>query len=628
MNIKQRILAAKNQVAIISGILILIALVSKFFLNESLIYEVSMIIASVLGFLPIGLQAYQAIRIKVISIDLLVTIAVIGAFLIGEYNESAIVTFLFLFGNLLEQKTLEKTRSAIKKLTQLAPASALKIKAHEIEKIDIEEVAVGDILLVKTGAQVPVDGVITQGWGHVNEASVTGESQLVKKKIGDSVFSGTLLENGTLQVRAEKIGEDTTFGKIIELVEEAQDNKSAAEGFITTFAKYYTPIILVLAVVLGWITQDVKLAITVLVLGCPGALVIGVPVSNVAGIGNGAQNGILIKGGEVIDHFKQVDTFVFDKTGTLTEGIPTVAKNIEYSNEFPHSVDYAASIEKESNHPLGRAIIDLAKDSDQKVTNTIVVKGKGITATVDEHQVLVGNQKLLADYQIELPDQVQKDLTDLQENGQSIGLIVVDQQVTNLIGIRDQAREGAKETLANLKKMGAKRLIMLTGDNQRTAEIVGKELGLEEVYGNLLPEEKSRFIKKLQQTGNKVAFIGDGVNDSPSIALADIGIAMGNGTDIAIETSDVVLMNSDFNKLVQAYGLTKKTFLNMQENILIAIATVIFLMLGLVFGYIYMASGMLAHEISILIVILNGMRLLTYHKKLDSYQGNHPRTAL
>lgn len=618
MKMQRQILQHKNHLAIISGGLIVAAYLFQWGFHWSAGWQGAMILASILGFVPIALQAYQALRVKVVSIELLVSIAVLGAFFIGEYNESAIVTFLFLFGALLEQKTLEKTRSAISALTKMAPATAILVGAEgELEKVAIDEVNVGDRLLVKTGAQVPVDGIIASGSGHLNEASVTGESKMAAKTVGDRVFAGTILENGTLQVTTEKVGEDTTFGKIIELVEEAQDAKSGAERFIDKFAKYYTPAVLLLALVVGVLTADLRLAITILVLGCPGALVIGVPVSSVAGIGNGAKHGILIKGGDVLDSFSKVDTFVFDKTGTLTDGKPTVAKVTSYGKISPaEALVLAAAVERESDHPLGQAILDYAAVKEYPVVSqTQVIKGQGIAANVANHQVLVGNGKLLASHKIQLTAALQQDLTALEASGHSTVFVAIDEAPALLIGIKDQIRPEAAKTLQQLRQMGAKQLVMLTGDNQATADLVGRTLGLDVVQGGLLPEDKSAYVRQLQAQGHKVAFVGDGVNDSPSIALADIGIAMGNGTDVAVETSDVVLMQSSFANLVQAYGLTKKTVLNMKENILIAVGVVLFLLVGLIVGYIYMASGMLVHELSILVVVVNGMRLLGYRVK-------------
>lgn len=617
MKIQQWIMQHKNHLTFITGLLIIFAGITKFIFTWSLGYQMALIVASIIGVLPIALQAYQALRVRVLSIDLLVTIAVFGAFLIGEYNESAIVTFLFLFGSFLEQKTLEKTRTAIQSLTKMAPKSALKITADgENESVEIDDIAKDDRLLVKTGAQVPVDGTIYEGEGYLDEASVTGESQQSKKTQGDDVFAGTFLDNGTIKIKTKRVGEDTTFGKIIELVEEAQDSKSNAERFIDKFAKYYTPAVLILSLIVGILSQNVRLAITILVLGCPGALVIGVPVSNVAGIGSGAKSGILIKGGEVIDGFSKVDTFVFDKTGTLTVGKPSVAAIRNYADEPAESLKIAASVERESDHPLGQAILDYANLSNYlSVTQTNVIKGQGIAATLTDKNVLVGNQSLMIENGIELTEKMQSDIHKLQTSGNSLVMVAIDRQLSLLIGIKDQVRPGAKETLADLKQMGIKELIMLTGDNQETAESIAQELGITKVYGNLLPENKADYIRQLQNEGHQTAFVGDGVNDSPSLALSDIGIAMGGGTEVAIETSDIVLMQSSFEKLAEAYRLTKKTFYNMQENILIALGTVLLLLLGLIFGYIYMASGMFVHELSILVVIFNGMRLLLNRKK-------------
>lgn len=399
-------------------------------------------------------------------------------------------------------------------------------------------------------------------------------------------------------------------------MEEAQDSKSSAERFIDKFAKYYTPLVLILSLIVGILTQDVRLAITILVLGCPGALVIGVPVSNVAGIGSGAKDGILIKGGEVIDSFSKVDTFVFDKTGTLTLGKPSVADIKSYTEDLSDSLKVVASVERESDHPLGQAILDYAKMSSYlPVTQTNVVKGQGIKAILDDKKVLVGNKSLMNANNIKLTKKIKDDTHQLQISGHSLVMVAIDGQLSLLIGIKDQIRPGVKETLSYLKEMGIKELIMLTGDNQETAESTAEELGITKVYGNLMPENKADYIRKLQNEGHQTAFVGDGVNDSPSLTLSDIGIAMGGGTEVAIETSDVVLMKSNFEKLAEAYRLTKKTLRNMQENILIALTTILLLLLGLVFGYIYMASGMFIHELSILIVIFNGMRLLLSYKK-------------
>ena len=612
---QRAILSKKNQITIVSGILLIIALFGHFVLKSEEIVLPSLVIASVLGVAPIAIQAYQALRVKVVSIDVLVTIAVTGAFLIRNFEESAIVTFLFLFGAYLEQRTLNQTRSAIEELTEMAPESALKqMEDGEFEEVEVDEVDVGDVLLVKTGAKVPVDGTVLTGEGHINEASITGEAVPVGKKKDSQVYAGTILENGTIQIVADRVGEDTTFGKIIELVEEAQDSKSEAERFIDRFSKYYTPSVLVLSFIVWLFSRNIELAITILVLGCPGALVIGVPVSNVAGIGNGAKHGVLLKGSEVFQDFSRVDTIVFDKTGTLTIGNPKVADKEIYADNVDEVLAYLSSVENESDHPLAKAIVEYIGDTKvYEVQKTDVVKGGGIVAEVDGHRVAVGNVKLMEQENVRLNEKARLDIARFEKSGNSIVLTSVDGELKALMGIRDQVRPGVKEDLQKLKKLGVKNLVVLSGDNQGTVDLVASELGLTEAHGHMLPEDKSAFIKGLIEKDHIVAFVGDGVNDSPSLALAQIGIAMGSGTDVAIETSDVVLMNSDFSRLPHALGLTKATARNMYQNIFIAVGVVLVLLFSVFFSdWMNMSIGMLVHEGSILVVILNGMRLLRY----------------
>ncbi|HLS09045.1 heavy metal translocating P-type ATPase [Lentibacillus sp.] len=619
------ILGKKNQITLISAILIALGFFGRFGLDNMFIFNWSLIIASILGIAPIAIQAYQALKVKVVSIDVLVTIAVIGALLIQNYEESAIVTFLFLFGAYLEQRTLNKTRSAIKELTEIAPESALiQMENGDFEEVDVDDVDEDDILLVKTGAKVPVDGTVLTGEGHLNEASITGESVPVSKTKDSEVFAGTILENGTLQIRADRVGEDTTFGRIIELVEEAQDSKSEAERFIDRFSKYYTPAVLILGAIVWLFTQNVELAITILVLGCPGALVIGVPVSNVSGIGNGARNGVLLKGSEVITDFSKVDTIVFDKTGTLTVGNPEVAEKEFYENNTELILRYLASVERESEHPLAKAVLeDIGETTFSTVEETEVVKGEGVVAKVDGHRVVVGNVALMERKNILLNKKARKDIERFEQNGNSLVLTAVDGELKALMGIRDQIRPGVKQDLQRLKKLGVKSLVVLSGDNHGTVDLVARELALTEAHGHMLPEGKSAYIEEMQAKGQIIAFVGDGVNDSPSLTLADIGIAMGSGTDVAIETSDVVLMNSDFSRLPHALGLTKATARNMKQNITIAVGVVLVLLASLLFSeWMNMSIGMLVHEASILVVIFNAMRLLRYRLRGSKYHKN------
>lgn len=497
----------------------------------------------------------------------------------------------------------------------MAPESALKeMENGELETVDVDDVSKGDVLLVRTGAKVPVDGRVLSGEGHINEASITGESIPVGKEQGANVFAGTILENGTLRIEAERVGEDTTFGRIIEMVEDAQDSKSETELFINRFSTYYTPAVLLLAFVVWLFSSNIELAITVLVLGCPGALVIGVPVSNVSGIGNGARNGVLLKGSEIISDLSRVDTILFDKTGTLTMGNPSVGETIHYAGQRDETLRYLASVERESDHPLAKAILQEVGETEfLSVDQTDVIKGGGIVAEIEGRRVVVGNEMLMTQESVALSDKATADMQRLTANGNSIVMTAIDGELSLMMAVRDQLRPGIKEQLQRLRKLGAKQLVMLSGDNQATVDVVANELGLTKAYGNMLPEDKSDHVKRLKAEGHTVAFVGDGVNDSPSLALADIGIAMGSGTDVAIETSEVVLMNGDIGRLPHALGLAKAISKNMIQNIVIAVGVVFLLLGGLFFSdWVSMSVGMLVHEASILVVILNGMRLIGY----------------
>lgn len=622
-----------HQITLLTAILIVAGYLTKYGLGSMTGEAIMLAVASIIAAIPIVIHAYQALRVKVVSIELLVSIAVIGAFIIGEYDESAIVTFLFLFGSYLEERTLAKTRQSIKSLTEMAPTTATVVQADgTTEEVDVDDVDEGDIVLVKTGGSIPVDGKVIDGHGYTDESVVTGESRQVGKQIQDDVFSGTMVSDGYLKIQATKVGDDTTFAKIIELVEDAQDTKSHAEKFIDRFAQYYTPAVLVIALVVFLFSRDFKLAITVLVLGCPGALVIGAPVSNVAGIGNGAKRGILVKGGEAMDTFSKIDTFVFDKTGTLTTGKTSVSTMKTYKGHRETTLALVAKVESLSDHPLGRAIVMYADQQGAdfqtlNVTDNRTVKGQGMIAEVDQQTVLAGNLKLMQAQQVSLNDEQHKDLVALQATGSSVVLVAVAGELAALIGISDIIRPEVATQLQQLRNKGAKHLVMLTGDNQATADYVAQTVGIDEVHAELMPEQKVTFVKQFQQAGRTVAFVGDGINDSPSIATADIGIAMGSGTDVAIETSDVVLMQSSFEALVHAYGLAKKTVLNTKENITIAIAVVAFLLIGLIAGFIYMASGMFVHEASILVVIFNAMRLIGYGHATSVAPTPVPRTT-
>lgn len=601
-------------IVLVSLLLTISGLIAKGF-GYSEVNNVLLIISSLIAVVPIALSAWSSIKVGVISIELLVTIAVFGAFYLGEYIESAAVTILFIVGEYLEKRTLTKTRESIKKLTDLQPTTAVLVTSENKEvEVDIDDLDAGDKIRIKPGNVIAVDGIVANGTGYVNEAAITGESKSIRKEAGSKVYAGSFLDDGLLTVTATEVGENSTFGKIIELVEEAQEAKSPAEQFIDKFSKYYTPSVLLLAILTFIVTRNLEMAVTLLVLGCPGALVIGAPVANVTAIGNGSLRGVLLKGGDVLNTFSKVDTFVFDKTGTLTKGTTVVTQEIHYTDNPEQVLLYSARIELSSEHPLGKAIVNHAASQSfdfksLEVSEISTIKGKGMKATINNDTILVGNKKLLNDEGIILSRTQEEDLERVQSSGSSVVLVAVNGEYSLLMGVSDEVREDSIHTLEELHKLGAKELVMLTGDNLVTAESVGKQLGIDTVHAELLPEDKAAAVRAMQASGRSVAFIGDGINDSPSLATADVGVAMGGGTDVAIETGDIVLMNDELGGLAHAYKLSKKTVRNISENIFIAIGMVVFLLTGVFLGFIHMGSGMLFHEASVLAVILNALRL-------------------
>lgn len=590
-------------------------------IGQEKLQQIAFILTTILAGIPIAYKAIQSLRMKTFSIELLVTIAVIGALIIQEYTESAVVTFLFLFGDYLEARTLAKTRSALKALLEMAPEEAVVLRNHTSVTIPVDEVEIGDQVIIYAGGKVPVDGRITSGQATLNEAAVTGESVPAQKKISDKVFCGTIVDNGYIEVIAEKVGDNTTFARIIELVEEAQESKSKTEKYLNKFSNYYTPTVVILALVVLVLTRDLHIAITFLVIACPGALVIGAPVSNVAGIGNGAKNGVLVKGGEVMDKFAKVDTVVFDKTGTLTKGKPEVTDiktfGIFTENELLKLVAQAETI---SEHHLGQTIVKEAKARNLELTRDIadgeIIKGNGIRAKVGGKSLIIGNRNFMDSENITLSKNITDYALSREKTGNTAIFAAIDGQISGIISIADQIRDDARIALTEMKKNGIKKMVMLTGDNRHTAQLVATQLGLDEFHAELLPENKVEFVKILKNSGHVVAMAGDGINDAPAIATADIGLAMGKGgTDISMETADVVLMADKLMQFSHAYSLSKATIRNMKQNTLFAVATVVFLLIGVLFGSVHLASGMFIHEASVLLVILNAMRLIKFNNQ-------------
>lgn len=620
-----------SQIAGLTSLLLSAALVLH--LAGFAVWKDAVLIASSLfaGYF-IAIKAFQALRLKAFSIELLVTIAVIGALIIGEYIESAVVTFLFVFGAYLESRTLEKTRSSLRELIDQAPTEATVIRAQGPVKVLIEEVVEGDRVLVRSGEKVAVDGTIISGQALIAEAAITGESVPASKSTGDRVFSGTILDSGYIEVNADRVGDDTTFAQIIEMVEEAQESKTSTQKFLDRFAQIYTPAIIALSILVYAVTRNVELALTFLVIACPGALVISAPVSMVAGIGNGARHGVLLKGGEIMERLSKIDLVVFDKTGTLTRGKPEVTQIKSWELDEDALLRLVAEAEQASEHHLGQTIVNEAKKRElileNKPQNVAVIKGGGMLATVADQQLVIGNRKLLMDQGVSITDEASSYALAREKSGNTAVLVAIDKNLAGIISIADQIKPEAKAAIAQLRKTGVQQAIMLTGDNRHTAQLVGDELALDAVYAELLPQDKVSWVNNFKKQGYRVAMVGDGINDAPALATADVGLAMGlGGTDISMEAADIVLMSDRLDQFAHAYSLAKATVRNMQQNTIMAVGTVIFLLTGVLLGKIFLASGMLVHELSVLLVTLNAIRLVRYRSQGQprNYARQKPR---
>ncbi|MFD3257911.1 heavy metal translocating P-type ATPase [Paenibacillus lentus] len=608
----------QNHRVIVASILVTVS----FILNKSLEYAwitiMVMAASTLIAGVPIIVNAVRALRYWIVGIDALVTIAVIGAWFIGEYWEAAAVTFLFMIGNYLESRTIEKTRSSIQALLELAPDTATVRRDGREVAVSPEEVIQGDLVIVKPGEKISIDGTIVEGSAYINQSAITGESLSVSKAASDIVYSGTIVESGYLLIRADKVGEDTTFAKILELVEEAQDKKAQTQKFLEKFSRYYTPLVILLAVLLYAVTRDIVMSLTLLVIACPGALVISAPVSIVAGIGNGARQGVLFKGGEMLEKLSSVKVVAFDKTGTLTKGKPEVTRIKAYGMTGEELLKIAAVGETYSEHPLAKAIVSHAEIQlgtiHEMPAEVNHIPGQGLSFIFEDKWFLMGNRKLFASWKIQL-DAYESYLAEEEELGQTAVIIGDKHGVLGVISIADQVREDAKEAVHHLKSLGIHRVVMLTGDNPRAAKAISSQLGIDETYSELLPQDKVRVLKELQDKYGSIAMVGDGVNDAPALASADLGIAMGGtGSDVAMETGDVVLMSGKVSRLAYALGLSRATVRNMKQNIYFAILVAVLLLGGVLVKTVNLSYGMLIHEVSVLLVVVNAIRLRGYGK--------------
>lgn len=594
--------------------LILLALFSNYVLEWNGGWIIFMVLAWLLAGQEIAIRAWQALRLRHLSIELLVTLAAAGAITIGEYWEAAAVTFLFMLGAWLEGRTMRHTRGALKALVEAAPSMATVLRNGEALEVPADSVERGEIVLVKAGQRIPVDGEVIEGAAAVNEAAISGEPIPAEKAPGGRVHAGTLAENGLLQIRTTGVGADTTLAKIIHRVEEAQEEKAPSQRMIESFARWYTPAIFGLGIAAFAFTGDIRLALTLLVVGCPGALVISTPVSIVAGIGRAARSGILIKGGQHLESAGRITALALDKTGTLTEGRPQLAEVVALEGASQEDVlRWAAIAEVGSDHPLGRPIIGAAQRAGPVPTPDQLeeIAGMGLLVRHEGRQIAAGNRRLMEKLGVAFSEAAEAALHGLLERGTTPVLVAHDGKLVGMLGLLDMARPSARAMIQGLHEAGIKRVVMLTGDQPQAARAIAAELGIDKVRGGLLPDDKLEHIRRLQKQGFKVAMIGDGINDAPALATADTSIAMGAaGSDLAIETADIALMTNDLGKVIEAIEIARATLRNMRQNLVIALATVAGLLFGVFAGEVHMAGGMLIHQLSVLLVILNGMRLM------------------
>jgi Cd2+/Zn2+-exporting ATPase len=620
-----------------SGALILAALAADYLAGLPALGDGLMVAAALLAGSDIATRAWSALRSRHIGIELLVTIAAVGAIAIGEFWEAAAVTFLFMLGAYLETRTLQKTRRALQDLLEQAPLTAIVLRDGRQVAVAAHEVLVGETVLVKPGAKLPVDGEVVDGRAAVDESAITGEPMPVEKQVGAQVFAGTVSQDGLLRVRAAGVGADTTLARIVRRVEEAQEAQAPTQRFIERFARWYTPAIIGLGALAFLITRDIERALTLLVIGCPGALVLATPVAVVAGIGRAARRGILIKGGAFLERAGAISAVALDMTGTLTIGKPQLTDVIalqpalapagmldddrepavtpaaRWSEAEREVLRWAAIAEFGSEHPLARPILAAAAAlGDIPHASTFdPYPGRGVHAIYQGREVAVGTVDLMAELRIEPGAEARTQLARLRSAGKTAMLVALDGIALGIVAVADQMRAAAPTLIERLHASGVSRIVMLTGDDPRTAEAIAAEAGVHEVCAGLLPDDKLAAIRRLQGDGHVVAMAGDGINDAPALAAADIGIAMGAaGTDVAIETADIALMTDDLLKIAEAIRLSRATLRTIRQNVAIALLVVAGLLLGVLLGQVHMAGGMLIHELSVLVVIGNAMRLL------------------
>lgn len=563
---------------------------------------------------PIVRRAVVSARRRSVGIEALVTIASVGAIALGETWEAAAVTFLFLLGEHLETLALRRTRRALSDLVDLTPATAAVVRDGAEVVVPAGEVGPAETVVVRPGERIPVDGTILEGWTVLREAAITGEPLPVERGPGAAVFAGTVVSDGLLRVRADRVGEDTTLARIIQRVEEAQEAKAPVQALMERFGRWYTPAVVVLALLVLAVTGEVETALTLLVIACPGALVISTPVAVVAGIGRAARAGIIVSGGRQLETASRVSAVLFDKTGTLTVGEPHLT-DIRPREGFTEDevLWWAAAAEAGTTHPLAAPIIAAADERFGEVPTPsalTVHPGRGIRASVADRIALVGSPSLLAEAGLEPDPASLGAAAAVEERGGTAVLVAVDGTVAGVVGVTDRLRPEAAAAVASLRRAGIERIAVLSGDNPVAVAALAAEAGITEVYSRLLPDDKVAVVRSLQDDGHVVAMVGDGINDAPALASADVGIAMGaGGTALAVEAADIILASDDLARIPDALAVSARMLRVIRENVALSLLTVGLLVAATLGGLVHMSGGMLVHQISVLAVIANAARL-------------------
>lgn len=577
--------------------------------------------AALAGSLYIWWSAIQGIRERDFTADIPVSFATAAALIIGQYSAAAVVAVLLLLGGMLEEFVSTRAGNALDSLAKLLPDRVTVRRGGEDVVVALAEVRSGDLVLIRSGDRIPVDGTIVLGTASVNQAAITGESLPVDKQVGDSVYAGTLNEVGALEVHATKVGEETALGQIRRMVTEAQEQKAPIERILNRYARFYTPAALILGALVWWWSGDILRAITILIVFCPCVMVLATPTALVASIGNAALRGSLVKKGATIEAMATVTAVAFDKTGTLTFGRPTLT-TIQPLGHLTETelLRLAAIAEKLSEHPLGRAVVQAALARELSIpdpTGFTALPGLGVRALIEEDEVIIGRPRLLSEQEIEVPEDVEVRARNLAAVGRTVILVAQNSQVEGLLVLEDTLRPEASKVITRLKKLGI-RTVLVTGDNTVTASRIAGELGISEVHAEVLPAHKVEIVKQLQAQGQSVAFVGDGVNDGPALATANVGVAMGlGGTDVAIETAEIALLSDDLAKLPHLLGLSRQAMWAIKQNLIFSLS-VLAIAVGLAIpGILAPVTGALLHELSSIPVIANSARLIGTRERAE-----------